>query len=201
MAKTKPRKTQPNRVEIDVFEIGRNQLEGVKLLLERIEKKATQRLIQSIIHARRIFVTGRGRSGVLSEWLAVRLMQMGFDVHVPGQVTCPRTGKSDLLIAISCSGTTTTTVDLARIARDSGAKVVAMTAIKTSPLAKAAGHILLLPVTTKDLEKKYKYGIGPCNNTLFEQTLVLYFDSLVYSIMEREGISKKELSRRHTNLE
>jgi 6-phospho-3-hexuloisomerase len=189
------------KADIGVLDIGRNQLEGVKQLLERIESKATKRLIQMILNARRIFVTGRGRSGVLSEWLAVRLMQMGFDVHVPGQVTCPRIIKSDLLIAISCSGTTTTTVDLARIAGESGAKVVAITAIDTSPLASAAGHILLLPVTAKDLEKIYKYGIGPCNNTLFEQALVMYFDSLVYCIMEREGISKKQLSRRHTNLE
>jgi len=201
MAKTKLRRTQPSRVENDVFEIGYNQLEGIQLLLERIDRKATQRLIQMVLRARRIFVTGRGRSGVLSEWLAVRLMQMGFDVHVPGQVTCPRISKGDLLIAISCSGTTTTTVDLARIAGESGAKVVALTAIDTSPLASVARYNLLLPVTDKDLEKSYKYGIGPCNNTLFEQTLVLYFDSLVYCIMEREGISKKQLSKRHTNLE
>jgi 6-phospho-3-hexuloisomerase len=184
-----------------VFDIAHNQLDGVQLLLERIDRKATQRLIQMILHARRVFVTGRGRSGVLSEWFAVRLMQMGFDVNVPGQVTCPRISKGDLLIAISCSGTTTTTVDLARIAGESGAKVVAVTAIDTSPLASVAEHIVLLPVTGKDLEKSYKYGIGPCNNTLFEQALAVYFDSLVYCVMEREDISKKQLSRRHTNLE
>ena len=185
----------------DVLEIAANQLEGVKLLMKRIDGKATQRLIQMILGARRIFVTGRGRSGVLSEWFAVRLMQMGFDVHVPGQVTCPRISKGDLLISISCSGTTTTTVDLARIAGGSGAKVVAFTAIDTSPLASVAGHTVLLPVTDKDMEKCYRYGIGPCNNTLFEQALALYFDSLVYCIMERENISKKQLSMRHTNLE
>jgi 6-phospho-3-hexuloisomerase len=185
----------------NVFEIAQNQLDGVQLLLGRIDRKTTQRLIQMILRARRIFVTGRGRSGVLSEWFAVRLMQMGFDVHVPGQVTCPRISKGDLLIAISCSGTTTTTVDLARIAGESGAKVVAVTAIETSPLASVAEHTVLLSVTDKDLEKSYKYGIGPCNNTLFEQALAIYFDSLVYCVMEREDISKKQLSRRHTNLE
>ncbi len=185
----------------NVFEIAQNQLDGVQLLLGRIDRKTTQRLIQMILRAKRIFVTGRGRSGVLSEWFAVRLMQMGFDVHVPGQVTCPRISKGDLLIAISCSGTTTTTVDLARIAGESGAKVVAVAAIGTSPLASVAKHIVLLSVTDKDLEKSYKYGIGPCNNTLFEQALAIYFDSLVYCVMEREDISKKQLSRRHTNLE
>ncbi len=201
MAKTKLRRAQPNRAKNDLFDIARNQLEGVQLLLGHIDRKATQRLIQMILRAKRVFVIGRGRSGVLSEWFAVRLMQMGFDVHVPGQVTCPRISKGDLLIAISCSGTTTTTVDLARIAGESGAKVVALTAIDTSPLASVAEHTLLLPVTEKDIEKSYKYGIGPCNNTLFEQALVMYFDSLVYCIMERENISKKQLSRRHTNLE
>ncbi len=184
-----------------VFEIAGSQLEAVKLLLGRIDQLTSERLIQLVLQAARVFVTGRGRSDLLAGWFAMRLMQMGFDVHVPGEVTCPRIKDGDLLVAISCSGTTTTTVDLARIANKSGAKVAAVTAIAESALADNADEVVVLPVMDKDINECYKYGIGPCNNTLFEQALVLYFDSIVYCIIERQGISKNQISKRHTNLE
>lgn len=186
---------------INILEIAANQLDGIRLLFDRIDEMATERFVQTLLQARRIFVTGRGRSGLLTGWLAMRLMQMGFDVHVPGEVTCPGINKGDLLVAISCSGTTTTTVDLARIAHQSQAKIIAVTAATKSDLSASADDIIVLPVMDKDIEKCYKYGIGPCNNTLFEQALVLYFDSIVYSMIVREGISKKQISKRHTNLE
>ncbi len=189
------------KTDSDIFEIAAAQLEGVRLLFERIDASVTERLVQSLLRAKRVFVTGRGRSSLLTGWFAIRLMQMGFDVHVPGEVTCPRITKGDLLVAISCSGTTTTTVDLARIARESKAMVIAISAIAESALAGTADDAVVLPVTDKDIMRRYKYGIGPCNNTLFEQAMILYFDSIVYTIIERERISKAQMSKRHTNLE
>lgn len=189
------------KTDSDIFEIAATQFEGIKLLFEHIDARVTERLVRALMRAKRVFVTGRGRSSLLTGWFAMRLMQMGFDVHVPGEVTCPRITKGDLLVAISCSGITTTTVDLARIARESKAKVIAITAIAESALAGTADDTVVLPVTDKDIMKCYKYGIGPCNNTLFEQAMVLYFDSIVYAIIEREGISKAQISKRHTNLE
>jgi len=189
------------KTDSDIFEIAATQFEGIRLLFEQIDARVTERLVRAMMRAKRVFVTGRGRSSLLTGWFAMRFMQMGFDVHVPGEVTCPRITKGDLLVAISCSGITTTTVDLARIARESKAKVIAITAIAESALAGTADDTVVLPVTDKDIMKCYKYDIGPCNNTLFEQAMVLYFDSIVYAIIEREGISKKQISRRHTNLE
>jgi len=189
------------KAESNVFEIAASQFEGIRLVFDRMDGSVTERFVKMLLGARRVFVTGRGRSGLLTGWFAMRLMQMGFEVHVPGEVTCPRIKKGDLLVAISCSGTTTTTVDLARIARGTEAKVAAVTAIAESALAASSDDTIVLPVTDKDIERHYKYGIGPCNNSLFEQALVLYFDSVVYSIIEREGISKKQISKRHTNLE
>lgn len=105
------------KTDSDIFEIATTQFEGIRLLFEQIDARVTERLVRALMRAKRVFVTGRGRSSLLTGWFAMRLMQMGFDVHVPGEVTCPRITKGDLLVAISCSGTTTTTVDLARIAR------------------------------------------------------------------------------------
>jgi 6-phospho-3-hexuloisomerase len=186
---------------IDLFDIVRTRLDGIRTLLDDMDEPAAEKLIQLILHARSIFLTGKGRSGYMAESFAVRLMQMGFEVHVPGEATCPRIGRGDVLIAISCSGGTVTTVQLARISREAGARVVAFTALRDSELAALADHVVLVPVTERDVKKRYRYVMGPYNNTLFEEAVLLYTDALVYALLEREGISKAHLSRRHTNLE
>ncbi len=192
---------EKSKVKTNMFDIVRARLDDIRLLFDDMEETATEQLIQMILQANRIFVTGKGRSGLIAECFAMRLMQVGFDVHVPGETTCPRIKEGDLMIAISCSGTTTTTIQLTHISRESGAKVVAVTAVVNSSLTVQANHLVLVPVTGKDIKKRYKYVFGAYNNTLFEEALLLYFDAMVYSILEREGIPEKIISERHTNLE
>ena len=177
------------------------RLKGIGLLLREMDAEAAEQLIQMVLGASRVFVTGKGRSGYIGDSLAMRLMQMGLDAHVPGEATCPRITRGDLMVAISCSGTTTSTVQFARIARESGAQVAAVTAVAGSPLTPHANHVILVPVTGKDVKERYRYVLGPYNNTLFEEALLLYFDAMIYSILEREGIPKTQLDDRHTNLE
>ena len=105
------------------------------------------------------------------------------------------------MIAISCSGTTVTTVELARIARESGVKVVAVTAVPDSPLAGLAHHLIVVPVTAGGVKRRYRYVMGPYNNTLFEEAMLLYFDAMVFSMLTRRGIPKRRLHQRHTNLQ
>ncbi len=193
MGKTKP--------EADLFGVVRTRLDGIRLLLDDMEETDAERLVQMLQKANRVFVTGKGRSGLVAQCFATRLMQMGFDVHVPGESTCPRIQTGDLMIAISCSGTTGSTVQFARIAHESGAKVAGVTAVADSALAALADHVVHVPVTEKDVKERYRYVLGPYNNTLFEEALLLYFDAMVYSILEREGIPQAVLDQRHTNLE
>lgn len=185
----------------NLFEIIKMRLDGIGLLFDDIEKTVTEKLIEMILQANRIFVTGKGRSGLIAKCFAMRLMQIGFDVHVPGEVTCPRIKEDDLMIAISCSGTTMTTVQMARISRESEAKVAAVTAVVDSPLTASADHVVLVPVTDKDFKRRYGYVFGTYNNTLFEEALLLYFDAMVYSILDRKELPEKIVSERHTNLE
>ncbi|MFO8009144.1 MAG: 6-phospho-3-hexuloisomerase [Candidatus Brocadiia bacterium] len=185
----------------DVLTALRDALDGIDRLADRIGREATEALVEGIFDSRRVFVTGKGRSGYVAECFAMRLMQMGFDAHVPGEATCPRIGTADLLIAVSCSGTTMTTVQMARISGEAGATVVAVTADAESPLSRAADHVVVIPVTGEDVQRGYRSVIGPYNNTLFEEALLLYFDALVYAILERGGIPEDTIQQRHTNLE
>lgn len=183
------------------LEIITEQLDAVKLLLGRIDKAASDKLIEMMLQTDRVFVTGQGRSGLVAQCLSTRLTQMGLNVNLPGCATCQRVGPGDLLIAISCRGTTTTTVDYARIACQAGAKVVALTALDKSDLAELADHVLLIPSDEEDIRSKCKFIIGPNNNTLFEEAALLYVDGLVYMLIKRKGISEDVMNQRHTNLE
>ena len=189
------------RTNSNVLEIAASQFEGIKLLFGHIDELATERLVQMVLQAGRIFVTGQGRSGLIANCFATRLAQMGFNVHIPGLATCQRIEKPDLLIAISCSGTTVTTVELVKTSRNAGAQVAVVTALDGSPLAQLATHIVLIPSDNEDVKARCKYVVGPNNNTLFEETTFLYVDTLVYILLQRKGISENIISQRHTNLE
>lgn len=188
-------------VSSNLVEIVTAQLAAIKLLVDRIGKAVSEKLAEMILQADRIFVTGQGRSGLIASCFATRLAQMGFNVHIPGLATCQRIEKPDLLIAISCSGTTVTTVELAKTSRNAGAEVAVVTALDRSPLAQLATHIVLIPSDNEDIKARCKYIIGPNNNTLFEETTLLYVDTLVYILLQRKGISENIISQRHTNLE
>jgi 6-phospho-3-hexuloisomerase len=189
------------KADPNLFDVVKARLEGIRHLLDAMDQQDAEKLVRMVLRARRVFITGKGRSGRIAECFAMRLMQMGFDVHIPGEATCPRIKRGDLMIAISCSGTTTTTVQFARISHDAGARVAAVTAVPDSSLVKHADHVVVVPVTGEGVTQLYRYVLGPYNNTLFEQALLLYFDAMVYAILDREGIPKERLDELHTNLE
>ncbi|MFO7959044.1 MAG: 6-phospho-3-hexuloisomerase [Candidatus Brocadiia bacterium] len=185
----------------DPYALLQDRLDAVRKLVGKMDETAAERLIQMIIRAERTFLTGKGRSGLVAECFAMRLMQTGFEVHVPGEATCPRIRRNDLMVAVSCSGTTMTTVQMGRVAQRSGAQLVAVTADPNSPLAEMADHVLLVPVTGQDLKESYRDVMGPYNNTLFEEAVLLYCDAVVESVLGRENIPERVLQDRHTNLE
>ncbi|MDD5326188.1 MAG: SIS domain-containing protein [Phycisphaerae bacterium] len=174
---------------------------AMTVILRQIEKQTSEELVEMILKADKIFVAGQGRSGLIGRCLATRLTQIGFQVHVPGNATCQKIEAGDLMIAISCRGTTMTTVEFARISRDAGAKVAVITASDNSTLTKLADKVILIAANDEKIRKKCKYVVGPSNNTLFEQTALLYFDALIHIILKRKGISINIINQKHANLE
>jgi 6-phospho-3-hexuloisomerase len=185
----------------NLVEVAESQLDAVRLLIERIDEKTSSELVEMVLRVGSIFVTGQGRSGLVAQCLATRLAQMGLNVYIPGHAICRKIEKGDLLIAISCRGTTRTTVEFVRIAKDVGAEVAAVTAFNNSTLTELADHVVLIPSNDADVRAQCRDIVGPENNTLFEETSLLYFDALVVILLGRKGISKSIISQRHTNLE
>jgi 6-phospho-3-hexuloisomerase len=148
-------------------------------------------LARRIPRAGRVVCAGQGRSGLVAAALAVRLLHLGADAHVAGEATCPAVGASDLLIALSRSGTTAITVHQARRAREAGARVAAITVHADSPLADLANLTIAVPESTS------RQHAG----SLFEQAALVIADSLSVTLQTATEQDDAMLSARHDNLQ
>lgn len=164
--------------------------------LERGELAAVARMVRE---ARRVFVVGAGRSGLVLRMAAMRLMHLGLDVHVVGEVTTPAIGSGDLLVAASGSGRTAGVVKSASTAAAVGARIAAYTTAPSSPLAARADAVVVIPAAQKtdhggEVSRQY-------SGSLFEQTLFLATEAVFQSLWMADGSPAEELWLRHANLE
>jgi 6-phospho-3-hexuloisomerase len=172
------------------------ELESTLSAVNEAEVAIAQRMILS---ARRVFVTGAGRSGLSLRMAAMRLMHLGLTVHVAGEVTAPAIAQGDLLLVASGSGTTAGAVHAAEVARKAGADVLAITTAPESKLGVLAQGLVVIPAATKQDHggtKSEQYA-----GALFEQSVLLLTDAMFQSMWRERGESAEELWKRHANLE
>src|SRR5574341_1424217 len=175
-------------------------LDEIHSVLERIDEKAYEEFISCILNAKNVFVTGQGRSGLVSRTFAMRLTHIGLNAYCVGDATTPNIDKGDLLIACSSSGSTYITCYIAGLAKKAHAKVTAVTSHKNSALAEQANVIVELPV--QEVSTDYKNnGSIQFRSTLFEQACLVYLDGVILSLVKRLNSSENEMHKRHSNLE
>lgn len=156
-------------------------------------------LVRLIEGAEGVFVLGAGRSGIALRMTAMRLMHLGLNVHVVGDVTAPSIGPGDVLLTASGSGTTESIVRAAQRASDAGASVGLITTSETSPLAEIAEVKVLVPAAQK-LDRSAASS-SQYAGSLFEQVVVVVGDGVFHALWQRQGSSADELWPRHSNLE
>lgn len=158
------------------------------------------------MNSKNVFVTGAGRSGLAAKAFAMRLMHLGISSYVVGETISPAIYDDDCIIAISGSGETNTIVSAARIAKNRGSKVLAVTSYPESTLGQLAdGHLLVKGRTKKEVDdqnymKRQIYGnytsLTPLG-TAFELTTLVFLDAL-FPVMEKMHQQKVNLKSRHT---
>ena len=149
-------------------------------------------LANMLPRANRTYVVGAGRSGLVARSFGMRLMHAGLPVFIPGETITPATGPDDLLVAISCTGSTGFTEYLARRARHFGAKVVVITAEPESALAGEADMVVPIPVADPDIVVRA---------AVFEHTASLCLDAVFNVLAERLKIDLAAFRSRHANLQ
>lgn len=168
-------------------------------VLQQMPFTAINAIVESIKEANSIFLLGAGRTGFMIKAAAMRLMHLGYTVHVVGETTTPAIGSGDLLIAGSGSGTTGNIVKAAETAKRNSANVICFTTNQDAPLAQIANYTMLIPAAGKEEHKttvSAQYA-----GSLFEQSFLLLFDAIVQYLWETSGTSREELWTRHANME
>ncbi|MDI3542786.1 MAG: 6-phospho-3-hexuloisomerase [Candidatus Atribacteria bacterium] len=164
--------------------------EKVKRLIAHVEKDWPEK---------RLFFWARGRSFLVLRGFAMRLMHMGYEVHIVGEVDCPAIGEGDILIVASGSGGTSSVLLLVDKARQFGAQIVAITGRPNSPLQEKTDEVVEFnPEKAGDSVQLYSNGGG----TRFEHSLMLFLDSVILSLVfSRREEAYQEMLKRHANLE
>jgi len=94
-------------------------LAAVAKMLE-VEDGAVKEAVKAITAAKRVFVYGVGRSGLVARAFAMRLTQLGLDTFFIGETITPIVKAGDLVVVVSNTGSTMSAIQVANIARRVG---------------------------------------------------------------------------------
>ena len=157
------------------------------------EDAALARLSETVFSADRIFLCGAGRTRLMLQAFAMRLMQLGKTVYMVEDVLTPAITKDDLLLVGSGSGETQSVCRTVQKAKTYGTTTACVTANAGSTLA-------ALCDVTVCLENRSKNALGA---TAFEAALLLLCDSIISHAIQTGITQNAEASlwKYHANLE
>lgn len=169
-----------------------NVLMGLKMSDEDL--RALHEMVNSILSARKIFLYGVGRSGLVAKAFAIRLVQLGLNVFFIGESNTPMVEEDSVVLIISNTGQTMSAVQTANITRRIGARVFAITSNQHSKLAQAASMHIKIAGNLPSDEERIKYApLG----TIFEEASALLLDAVVTVLMKRLNETDQSMRKRH----
>jgi arabinose-5-phosphate isomerase len=143
----------------------------------------------------RVIVTGMGKSGHVARKIASTFASTGtpaFFVH-PSEASHGDLGmiaNNDVILALSWSGETAELKNIADYSRRYGIKLIAMTAISESALAKVADVVLALP----QAREACPHNLAPTTSSLMQLALG---DALAIALLESHGFTAVDFGMLH----
>ena len=183
-----------------VHAMARQALAEIETVFRGVAEDAAGRMCAEILEARRIACYGVGREGLMMKALCMRLMHLGLDAHVVGDMTTPPVGKGDLLIASAGPGSFSTVMALLGVARQAGSRTLVVTAQPGGPAPKGADTIIELPAQTMANDRGGTASLLPMGS-LYEAAQLVFFDLISIMLREKTGQTSEQMRTRHTNLE
>src|ERR687897_1959071 len=135
-------------VTSDVPDLARRALAEVAGVFTSSTSDAAARMGDEILDARRIACYGVGREGLMMRALCMRMMHLGLDAHVVGDMTTPPVGAGDLLMVSAGPGAFATVLGIMGVAQSAGARTLVITAQPEGEAARRADVIIHLPAQT-----------------------------------------------------
>ena len=194
-----------------VQEMMRLMASKIREIANTISDEDTEKFIRELLKAKRVYVIGAGRSGLVAKAFAMRLMHLGLQAYVVGETITPALNKGDVIVIFSGSGRTKTVADLAETARDIGGRICLITSNADSRIGKIADSIVIIEqhrdaVVDEAAEFEVRQMMGDHKSfaplgTLFETASMVFADAVISRMMEITQTDESALKNRHTNIE
>ena len=155
-----------------------------------------EKLTAMLDNAKRIFISGAGRSKLVGNFFAMRLVHSGYDVSVVGEVVTPSIKAGDLLIVISGSGETEQLIAFTNSAKKIGADIMLISSKAESTIGNLADGVFQIGSS-----EQYGKVQGMPMGTVFELSTLIFLESTVAHIIQEKGIAEEKMRERHANLE
>jgi len=177
-------------------------IEESRSLLTTLDLEKVSNWLQEITSEwpkRRIFFWARGRSFLILRGFAMRLMHMGYEVHIVGEVDCPSIRNGDVFVVASGSGSTSSILLFVEKAKKLGATIAAIIGKTSTPLHPFCDlAVEFHPEKISESQQLAANGGG----TRFEHSLMLFLDTCIFTIVyDRREQVYQEMMQRHANLE
>jgi 6-phospho-3-hexuloisomerase len=183
----------------------------VRSIADTLSDDEIHRFLDEILRAKRIYVMGAGRSGLVAKAFAMRLMHLGLSSFVVGETITPAMSPGDVMIIFSGSGRTKTVADIAETAKEIGARICLITSNADSRIGKIADVIVIIEhqrdeVADDAAEFEIRQMMGEHKSfaplgTIFETAAMVFADAIISRLMEINEIDERDLRSHHANVE
>ena len=168
-----------------------------------------------MLTARKIYVAGAGRSGLVARAFAMRLMHIGFESYVIGETITPALSPGDTLVVFSGSGETNSIYDVFETAKELGARLCLITATPKSRMSDLTDcMVILCGSLPSDSSLPSQYEVRQITGqyrsvsssfapfgTLFETAALIFSDAIISALIEARHCSLDEARKRLSNVQ
>lgn len=175
-------------------------LNECQMALNKIPQEKVDNFINILLSADKVFLIGVGRVKLSLSAFAKRLVHLGINANIVGDINEPAMTDKDVLIVGSGSGESLIPVAIAKKAKSIGGTIVHIGSNPQSSLSPITDLMIRIPVQTKLYLEDEITSAQPMSS-LFEQTLLLFCDSVAMIIVNRKNLDLGQLWQFHANLE
>ncbi len=183
----------------------------IRSIANTISDEDVGKFLNELLDAKRIYVIGAGRSGLVAKAFAMRLMHLGLCAYVVGETITPALAKGDVIVVFSGSGRTKTVADIAETAKELGAHICLISSNADSRIGKISDCVVVIEhhrdnVEDDAVEFEIRQMMGEHKSfaplgTLFETVSMIFADAVISRLMEITKTDESALKNRHANIE
>lgn len=133
-----------------------NNMSALEKAYRLVNPMVVQDAVKAIDQANTIYVVGLGGSSIAAQDLMQKFNRIGKNIKYYGDyhllissLTCMQ--ENDVLVAISYSGSTKEVLYAAKLAKQHGGKIVAITQYRQNTLSKLSDYVLYVPIEEKHI--------------------------------------------------